>query len=79
MQIDEKARSRLYALTAIACAIWLIQSIIEASRDGSLLTWPTIIFSLCLAAVTTYCSICAWRGLSRSGDKEEDKDKDKEG
>ena len=51
----------MYGLTAAACAIWLVQSLAEAVRDGSLLTWPTLIFSVCLAVVTVYCSVCAFR------------------
>lgn len=61
MKINDKARSRMYGLTAVACALWLIQSLAEASRDGSLLSWSTIVFSLCLTVVTTYCGTCAWK------------------
>lgn len=61
MRITGKARSRMYGLTAAACAIWLIQSLAEAVQDGSLLTWPTLIFSVCLAVVTVYCAVCAFR------------------
>ena len=61
MRITGKARSRMYGLTAAACAIWLVQSLAEAVRDSSLLTWPTLIFSVCLAVVTVYCAVCAFR------------------
>lgn len=61
MKINDKARSRMYGLTAVACALWLIQSLAEASRDGSLLSWSTIVFSLCLTVVTAYCGTCAWK------------------
>lgn len=67
MKIDEKGRSRLYGLTAAACALWLIQSLSEASRDGSLLSWSTIVFSLCLTVVTLYCAVCAWKEGRKAG------------
>ena len=61
MRITGKARSRMYGLTAVACAIWLVQSLAEAARDGSLLTWPNLIFTVCLTVVTVYCAVCAFR------------------
>ena len=69
MKINDKARSRMYGLTAVACALWLIQSLAEASRDGSLLSWSTIVFSLCLTVVTAYCGTCAWKASSETVDE----------
>ena len=75
MKINDKARSRIYGLTAVACALWLIQSLVESSQDGSLLSWSTIVFSLCLTLVTAYCGTCAWKegrtASSETVDKEE--------
>ncbi|OZG48963.1 carbon starvation protein [Bombiscardovia coagulans] len=68
MQITGKARARMYALTALACALWLVQSLVEASKDGSLLHWSTIVFSLCLGVVTMYCGCCAWK-VNRAAEK----------
>ena len=61
MRITGKARARMYGLTAVACAIWLVQSLAEAARNGSLLTWPNLIFTVCLTVVTVYCAVCAFR------------------
>lgn len=74
MKINDKARSRMYGLTAIACALWLIQSLTEASRDGSLLNWSTIIFSLCLTIVTAYCGVSAWQESRKADKKDGDED-----
>lgn len=74
MKINDKARSRMYGLTAIACALWLIQSLTEASRDGSLLSWSTIVFSLCLMIVTVYCGVSAWRENRKASAEEADED-----
>lgn len=67
MKINEKARSRMYGLTSAACALWLIQSLTEASKDGSLMSWPTIILSLCLTVVTLYCAVCARKEGRKAG------------
>ena len=64
MKLTEAHRARLYALTAVACAIWLVQSLMEASRDGSILTWPTLVFSICLVVVVGYTGFNAVRGWS---------------
>lgn len=62
MKIDSAARARLYALTAIACAIWLVQTCVEANAAGDLFSWSNILFSICLIVVTGYCGVNAVLG-----------------
>ena len=61
MKLSDHAHGRLYALTSLASLIWLVQSLTQAHADGSLLTWPTAIFSLCLAIVVAYTGYCGFR------------------
>ena len=51
MKLTARSPSRMYALTCLACVIWLWQSLVEANNDGSLFNWATIVFSLCLLVV----------------------------
>ena len=51
MKLTARSTSRMYALTCLACVIWLWQSLVEANNDGSLFNWATIVFSLCLLVV----------------------------
>lgn len=75
MKIDSAARARLYALTAVACAIWLVQSSVEANKVGQLFTWSNIIFSICLAFVIVYCAVNAVLGWNTT-DVDEDDDEE---
>lgn len=71
MTFTPRHRARLYALTALACAIWLAQSLVEAYDDGSIWSWANIIFSLCLAVVigyTAYNAVHGWNAPEQSGD-----------
>ena len=51
MKLTARSTSRMYALTCLACVIWLWQSLVEANNDRSLFNWATIVFSLCLLVV----------------------------
>lgn len=62
MKVDSAARARLYALTGIACAIWLVQTCVEAYQSGALLSWSNVILSICLIIVTGYCGVNAILG-----------------
>lgn len=62
MNITSAARARLYALTAVACAIWLVQTCVEANNAGELFSWSNVIFSICLIIVTGYCAVNAVLG-----------------
>lgn len=69
--MTEKAQSRLYALTALACIIWLVQSTVEAVNDGSMWSIWNLFFTLALLIVI------GWTGfnaviLMRKTDKEEE-------
>jgi uncharacterized membrane protein YebE (DUF533 family) len=78
MKLNTHSRARLYALTAGACVAWLVQSLMEANKDGSLLTWPTIIFSLCLLVVIGYTGYCALKDWNAKDDDEDNNDGDGE-
>lgn len=72
MNINSTARARLYALTAVACAIWLFQNCVEANASGDLLSWSNIILSICLIIVTGYCAVNAVLGWNtKSADTED--------
>ena len=60
MNITSASRARLYALTAVACAIWLAQTCVEANNAGELFSWSNVIFSICLIIVTGYCAVLGW-------------------
>lgn len=62
MKLNDAARARMYALTSVACAIWLVQTCVEANTTGDLFSWSNIIFAICLVAVTVYCGINAVLG-----------------
>ena len=36
MKLTARSTSRMYALTCLACVIWLWQTLVEANNDGSL-------------------------------------------
>lgn len=82
MQLNERARARLYALTALACVLWLGQSLYEANKDGSLTSWATWVFAACLLVVIGWTGYNAWIGLVKSADEEspvEEKSDEKKG
>lgn len=82
MQLNERARARLYALTALACVLWLGQSLYEANKDGSLTSWATWVFAACLLVVIGWTGYNAWVGLVKSADEEspvEEKSDEKKG
>lgn len=63
MKLTEQTRARMYALTALACVVWLVQSLVEAAHSSSLLSWPNVVFSICLLVVigyTGYCAVTGW-------------------
>ena len=64
--MSNTAKNRLYALTCIACVAWLVQSIYEYVKQGTLTSYGSIIFIVCLPAVITYTGINALRGFVRS-------------
>ena len=67
MKLTARSTSRMYALTCLACVIWLWQSLVEANNDGSLFNWATIVFSLCLLVVIGWSG---WNAVAGWNDKE---------
>lgn len=72
MKLNDTARARLYALTCIACAIWLVQTCVEANAAGDLFSWSNIVFGACLAIVTVYCGVNAVRGWTTDAETHAD-------
>ncbi|NEG56097.1 hypothetical protein GFD21_10100 [Bifidobacterium sp. SMA15] len=71
MNLGKRSSARLYALTCLACVAWLIQSLVQASDDGSLANWATIVFSLCLLVVIGWTGYCAVTGWNAKGDADD--------
>ena len=63
--MSDTAKNRLYALTCIACIAWLVQSIHEYVKHGTLISYGGIIFIVCLLTVIIYTGINALRGFVR--------------
>ena len=63
--MSDTAKNRLYALTCIACIAWLVQSIHEYVKHGTLISYGSIIFIVCLLTVIIYTGINAPRGFVR--------------
>ena len=63
--MNDRSRMMLYALTAVACVMWIWQSVKESMNDGTIISTSNIIFSgmHCIAAI--YCAANAlilwWR------------------
>lgn len=74
--MTEKARSRMYALTCLACIVWLIQSSIGAANDGTLWTMWNIFFSVCLLVVIGWTGWSAITMMIKTDKEEEGQDDD---
>ena len=61
--MNDRSRMMLYALTAVACVMWIWQSVKESMNDGTIISTSNIIFLVCIAAI--YCAANAlilwWR------------------
>lgn len=71
MEFNTRTRARLYAFTCLACLAWLVQTVVQAYGDGTLLTWPTAILALCLIVVvgyTGYNAVAGWNAGDGDGD-----------
>lgn len=68
MKLTARSTSRMYALTCLACVIWLWQSLVEANNDGSLFK----LGHYCLLAVLASGHRMEWlecrRRVERQGD-----------
>jgi hypothetical protein len=67
-----KAKSRLYALTALACAIWFAQSIYESVQKDQLFYWPNVVFDVCLLVIIGYTGYCAVKDWNAKDPQEMD-------
>lgn len=73
--MNDKAKTRLYALTSLVCTAWVIQTIVQALEKGNLWTWLNLIFygSMFLVILyTAYSAFVGWKAL-RSEEKEKKK------
>ncbi|WP_235815992.1 hypothetical protein [Bifidobacterium lemurum] len=61
----------LYTLTALACVVWIWQSVRESMQDGTLASAPTIIFLVCIGIAAIYCAGNALMLWWRQDDNEE--------
>ena len=69
--MDDRFRMRLYALTCVACAAWLVQAAGESMDDGTLASAPSVILLVCLAVAVVYTGVNAfllWRGPADDAD-----------
>ncbi|KFI46723.1 hypothetical protein GA0061078_0476 [Bifidobacterium bohemicum] len=64
MKLSGHSQGVLYGLTAVACLIWLAQSALQAWRSGTFMTWPNLVFMLCLAVVVCYGVFAAVRSFT---------------
>lgn len=74
--MNDRSRMMLYALTAVACVIWIWQSAKEAMADGTMISTSNIIFLVCIGIAAVYCAVNAlilwWRQPGK--DDEDDND-----
>ena len=48
--MNDRSRMMLYALTAVACVMWIWQSVKESMNDGTIISTSNIIFWYALAS-----------------------------
>ena len=70
--MNDRSRMMLYALTAVACVMWIWQSVKEAMADGTMISTSNIIFLVCIGIAAVYCAANAlilwWRQPSKEND-----------
>lgn len=54
--MNDRSRMMLYALTALACVVWIWQSVQESMADGTMISTSNIIFLVCIGIAAVYCA-----------------------
>ena len=52
--MNDRSRMMLYALTAVACVMWIWQSVKESMNDGTIISTSNIIFLVCIGIAAIY-------------------------
>ncbi|KAB7789192.1 hypothetical protein [Bifidobacterium cebidarum] len=84
--MNNRSRMMLYALTAVACVVWIYQSVKESMSDGTIISTSNIIFLVCIGIAAVYCAANAliiwWRQPGKddetSSENAEDEDSEDE-
>ncbi|WP_051263297.1 hypothetical protein [Tuberibacillus calidus] len=62
--MNDKAKMRLYALTSIACLVWLVEAMVRDYKNGQMSSVLSIIFYACMLIVilyTAYSALQIWK------------------
>ena len=62
--MNDKAKSRLYALTSITCFAWLVQAMLQDRQKGQMWSLYSLIFYGCIIIVilyTAYSAVQMWK------------------
>lgn len=57
--MNDKAKSRLYALTSITCFAWLVQAMLQDRQKGQMWSLLSLIFYGCIMIVILYTAYSA--------------------
>ncbi|WP_223851976.1 hypothetical protein [Bifidobacterium myosotis] len=72
--MNDRSRMMLYALTAVACVVWIWQSVQESMTDGTMISTSNIIFLVCIGIAAVYCAANAlilwWRQPGKNDDED---------
>ena len=77
--MNDRSRMMLYALTAVACVMWIWQSVKESMNDGTIISTSNIIFLVCIGLAAIYCAANAlilWWRQPGKGDAADDDETD---
>lgn len=79
--MNDRSRMMTYALVAMACIVWIWQSVKEAVSNGTALGTTTIIFLVCIGIAAVYCIVSAlvlwWRQPGRNDEDSASQDNEK--
>lgn len=80
--MNDRSRMMLYALTAVACVMWIWQSVKESMNDGTIISTSNIIFLVCIGIAAIYCAANAlilwWRQPGKDDDETDSTDAEAE-